>query len=85
MVEASRVVPEHPVIDELPASIACIALFDVNLDNYATTRMEIPYPTMKHIKCIKFFNIEIIEVSTPSKFTFQFNCIELQNMSNAMM
>lgn len=71
----------RPKIEEPRASITHSA----NLDNYATTRMAFPYPTMKQIKWIKFFNIEIIEVSSPSKFTFQFNCNELQAMSNALM
>lgn len=80
--KASQVVDGRPKIEEPLASITPLA---VNLDGYATTRMAFPYPTMKQIKCIKFFNIEIIEVSSPSKFTFQFNCNELQAMSDAMM
>lgn len=60
---------------------------DDNLDNYITTPISIPYARIKEFKTIKsrmFFEVEVVKVTSPSLFIFQYHKTELINMMNKM-
>lgn len=54
----------------------------LNLDDYLTRPMSIPYPIT--VDSRRFFEVKILEISSPSQFMFQFNSDQLQFMMDEM-
>lgn len=54
----------------------------LNLDDYLTRPMSISYPIAVDSK--RFFEVKLMEISSPSQFMFQFNSDQLQFMMDEM-